>query len=62
MIVVGFPLERLEEMFKTCELAGHVTNPYGVVNEESSMHPDIFVCRELLTSWPEFWEGFQYFG
>jgi hypothetical protein len=52
----------LEENFERGELAGQVTNPHGVENEESSMHPDIFVCRGLLTPWPEFWKDFQYFG
>jgi 4-amino-4-deoxy-L-arabinose transferase-like glycosyltransferase len=62
LIVVGFPSYTLERIFETCSLAGHVTNRYNVKNEETRDHPDIFVCRGLRQSWPEFWKYFQYFG
>jgi 4-amino-4-deoxy-L-arabinose transferase-like glycosyltransferase len=62
LIVVGFPSYTLERIFRTCDLAGHVTNRYGVKNEETRDHPDIFVCRGLRQPWPEFWKHFRYFG
>jgi 4-amino-4-deoxy-L-arabinose transferase-like glycosyltransferase len=62
LIVVGFPRNLAERFFGTCDLAGHVTNRYNVKNEETRDHPDIFVCRGLRQSWPEFWKYFQYFG
>jgi hypothetical protein len=62
LIVLGFTRERLEELFSSCELAGHLTNRFGVVNEESSHHPDIFICRGLRTPWPQLWKTFRRFG
>jgi len=38
--------EFLERNFESCVLAGDVTNRYGVENEESTCHPDLFVCRQ----------------
>jgi hypothetical protein len=62
VILVGFSRESAEWFAKDVELVGHVTNPYGVRNEETKDHPDIFVCRGFKKSWPEFWKGFQRFG
>jgi hypothetical protein len=62
LIVVGLPREFLTRYFESCELAGHVTNRYGVLNEETREHPDIFVCRGLREPWPEFWKQFRYYG
>jgi 4-amino-4-deoxy-L-arabinose transferase-like glycosyltransferase len=49
------------QLFKTCELAGRVTNPYGVENEETG-HPNIYVCRGLRKPWDELWKDMQHFG
>ena len=62
LIVLGFSRPRLEGMFESCELAGHTWNRYGVKNEETARHPDIFLCRRLRRPWPEFWRGFRSFG
>jgi hypothetical protein len=62
VILVGFSRESAERFTDQVELAGHVTNRYGVRNEETKDHPDIFVCRKFKKSWPEFWKGFQRFG
>ncbi len=62
VILVGFSRESAEHFADQVELAGHVTNPYGVRNEETKDHPDIFVCRGFKKSWPEFWKNFQRFG
>ena len=62
VILVGFSRESAERFAAQVELAGHVTNPYGVRNEETKDHPDIFVCRRFKKSWPEFWKNFQRFG
>ncbi|MGB6392971.1 MAG: hypothetical protein WBF14_11430, partial [Candidatus Acidiferrales bacterium] len=62
LIVVGFDFEFMQSTFDSCELAGHNGNPYGLKNEESSEHPNIYLCRGLRKSWPEFWKDFQYFG
>jgi Dolichyl-phosphate-mannose-protein mannosyltransferase len=62
VILVGFSRESAERFADQVELAGHVTNTYGVRNEETRDHPDIFVCRGFKKSWPEFWKNFQRFG
>ena len=62
VILVGFSREDAESFADQVELAGHITNPYGVRNEETRDHPDIFVCRGLKKPWPEFWKKFQRFG
>jgi 4-amino-4-deoxy-L-arabinose transferase-like glycosyltransferase len=62
VIVVGLRRSRMEEVFGSCRLAGHTSNQYGVKNEETEDHPDIWVCGPPKQGWPEFWKDFQYFG
>jgi Dolichyl-phosphate-mannose-protein mannosyltransferase len=62
LIVLGFSREDADRAFTSCRLAGHNGNPYGVKNEESEDHPDIFVCGGPRLGWPEFWEEYQAFG
>jgi hypothetical protein len=62
LIVLGISRGFLERNFSSCEVAGHTPNPYGIENEETSDHPDIYVCRGLRQSWPEFWKDFRYYG
>lgn len=62
LIVLGISRGFLDRNFSNCDLAGHTSNPYGIENEETSDHPDIYVCRGLRQSWPEFWSDFQYYG
>lgn len=61
-IVLGFSREDAEKAFTACRLVGHNGNPYGIKNEESEAHPDIFVCGGPRLSWPKFWEEYQAFG
>ena len=62
VIAVGFSRRRLERSFESCELAGHNTNSFGIRNEESADHPDIFICRRPRRPWPEMWREFRSFG
>jgi len=62
VIVIGLSRRRMQEVFGPCRLAGHNQNQYGVKNEESEDHPDIWVCGPPKQGWPEFWKDFQYFG
>jgi hypothetical protein len=62
VIVVGFSRKFVERNFTSCQLVAKSWNQFGVVNEETRDHPDIFVCRGLKLSWPDFWKSFQYFG
>ncbi len=62
VIVLGMSAEDVNDLFESCELAGHTRNLYAVKNEETQDHPDIFVCRKLRYQWPEFWKQFRYYG
>lgn len=62
LIVVGWSGEQVDRAFTGCRWAGHNGNPYGVENEESRDHPDIFVCGAPKQPWPEFWKDHQRFG
>jgi hypothetical protein len=62
LIVVGFSRESADRTFSDCQLAGHNGNSAGVKNEESTDHPDIFVCGPPRMPWPEFWMKYQEFG
>ncbi len=62
IVVLGLDRKGVDSIFGSCELAGHNGNRYGVKNEESQDHPDIFVCRDLRLPWPEFWRKYRHFG
>lgn len=62
LIVLGFSDEDLGQYFETCELAGLVPNPYGIENEETLYHPNIFVCEGLRMPWEDFWAQMRVFG
>ena len=62
LIVVGFSRESADRAFTGCRLAGHNGNAFGVKNEESQDHPDIFVCGPPRKPWPVFWQDYQNFG
>jgi 4-amino-4-deoxy-L-arabinose transferase-like glycosyltransferase len=62
VIVLGMPLYYATDYFETCKVAGHVTNRYGVKNEETRDHPTILVCRGPRQPWPDFWARLKSFG
>jgi hypothetical protein len=62
LIVVGFSREFVERNFAEFQVVAKSANRYNVANEETTDHPDIYVCRRLNRPWPEFWRGFQRFG
>ena len=62
LIVLGNSRSWVEKTLTSCRLAGHNANSYGVHNEESDDHPDIFVCGGPREPWPEFWKSHQRFG
>jgi 4-amino-4-deoxy-L-arabinose transferase-like glycosyltransferase len=62
LIVLGFSREAAERVFTRCELAGRVTNRYAVANEESTFHPDIYLCRGPRQPWPLLWEDLKSFS
>jgi len=62
LIVVGLSQAYVERTFTSCRLAAHTWNRFGVANEETVRHPDIFLCGAPVQGWPEFWKHFQYYG
>ncbi|MGZ4808029.1 MAG: glycosyltransferase family 39 protein [Thermoanaerobaculia bacterium] len=62
VIVLGGHRDRLEQRFESVTLAGHNPAPFGVRNEETNDHPEIFVCRGLRGSWAELWPKIRSFG
>ena len=59
VIVVDEDRDFVEQNFASCELAGHLTNRYGIENATIAGHADVFVCRNLRQPWPTFWEHFR---
>ena len=62
LIVLGTTREGADYWFTGCRLAGHNGNSQGVMNEESEVHPDIFLCGPPKLPWPEFWRQYLTFG
>ena len=62
LIVIGLSRKFVDQHFESCRLAGHTWNQYGIKNEETVDHPDIFVCGPPNVGWPEFWKDFRYYG
>jgi hypothetical protein len=62
VIVLGYELEDLETSFGSCEVVGQNGNSFGVANEESVFHPDIYLCKGALASWESIWPEARRFG
>ena len=62
VIVLGMSRESVEKKFAACQLSAQSWNRFQVQNEETVEHPDIFVCRGLIQSWPNFWKNSRHFG
>jgi len=62
VIVLGMGSSRPATFFRSCQVAARVSNPYGVMNEESRDHPVILLCREPRGPWPELWPRLRSFG
>ncbi|MFN8470122.1 MAG: glycosyltransferase family 39 protein [Caldilineaceae bacterium] len=61
VIAVGFGYDRASRFFASCRVAAPVGNPYGIMNEESSIGT-IVVCRDPRSPWPVLWEQLRNFG
>jgi hypothetical protein len=62
VIVVGSDRDDLAAVFGSVTLAGHNANRYHVANEETTQHPDIFLCRQPKRPWSELWPRVRSFG
>lgn len=62
LLVLGLSRGYTEKTFTSCRIIAHFTNHLGVKNEESDVHPGIWLCGPPVKPWPEFWLDFQDFG
>lgn len=62
VIVLGMRYSQALSMFQSCKEVGTVSNRYGVKNEESRSHPEIFLCQQPVLPWPELWKRNLWFG
>ena len=62
ILVVGSDREGVERSCTSVTLAGHTSNEYGVKNEETEYHPDIFICRGLKQPIDKIWPRLRSFG
>jgi hypothetical protein len=62
VIVLGENSSYTARYFQNCNFAGHITNRYGVMNEETRDHPTILICRGVRGSWQEIWKSILHFG
>ena len=62
IIVLGNSEKRANQLFTGCRLVAHNGNSFGVKNEESEKHPDIFVCGPLRWPWEQVWGKAEEFG
>ena len=62
VIAVGFKPDELNQIFASCQVAAQLSNPYGVVNGIFRDRDRVYICRNIRSSWPEFWKHFQYRG
>lgn len=61
VIVVGFESEYARHFFKACEFSGTVKNSYNVVNEETTFHTSLYVCREPRQPWSVMWQEMRWY-
>jgi hypothetical protein len=62
VILLGATPEDAAEFLTDCDVVGHTPNPFGIENEETVVHPDIYLCRGTTKPWPEIWPQFMWFG
>ena len=62
VILVGMSRDFVEGNFESCELAGRLTNRYGIDNATIDGYADVFVCRNLRQPWRDFWAHFRSYG
>jgi hypothetical protein len=62
LIVLGESREGPEQSCNEVTLVGHTPNPYNIENEETSDHPDIFLCRRLKQPLTKIWPRTRSFG
>jgi hypothetical protein len=61
VIVVGFERGYADKFFTQCQPAGSVSNHYHVLNEETTRHTGLYLCRQPRQPWSEMWPEMQWF-
>jgi hypothetical protein len=61
VIVVGMTRDFVQSAFESYQITGCVSNRFGIENS-TIRNTDIYVCHGLRQPWPQFWQGFQYYG
>ena len=56
LIVLGITQEEADSIFTGCRLVAHNRNSLGIRNEESEIHPDIFLCGRPRKPWDVVWK------
>jgi len=62
VIILGGDRADAESLFDTCRIAGWISNPYGVLNEETRQHSAVLLCQGPHRTWPDIWKWVQRFG
>ena len=62
LVVVAWNREEVDNAFNDCRVASKMIMPYGVDNEISRDHLEVFICRGPKWPWPEFWEKARNFA
>lgn len=62
VITVGFHRDDADKIFASCQVAGHLANPFGIQNSAVGDYTDLFVCRQPRRPWPVLWPHFHWFG
>ena len=62
LIILGTTIDDAAPRFRSCEVAGRVSNRWGVENEESRDHPQILLCRGPRAPWDVIWPRIRSFG
>jgi 4-amino-4-deoxy-L-arabinose transferase-like glycosyltransferase len=61
VIVVGFESSYAGMFFGSCKYNGTVKNSYNVMNEETTYHTGLYICREPRRPWSEMWQDMQWY-
>jgi len=62
LIIVGVSQSWVEGQFNGCRIAARSWNRYGVINEQTRDHPDIFLCGGPRRPWPDLWKTLRHYG
>jgi len=62
ILAVGFNRAFLSQFFGSVEVVTYSRNAHGFMNEETTWHREIYLCRKPNFTWREFWKHHRSFG